>query len=300
MTGIARTASPETIGETSAIVAGFTGSIAYIAGGTDLIIALEQGFRPDMIVDISRMEALNFVEINFKHVRIGAATPVSALTKLNELHKGIAALSQAAEQFGSAQIRNRATLGGNIASAKPAGDLLPVLMCLDCHIEVLCRDGSTKKLALDEVVTDSGTTSLDNGDLITAINLPLQLGDNPISAFGKIGRRRELTIARLNLTVLADYQTETSLARDIRIVAGAIGPVPLRLKCVEQELRGRKVDQTFADDFLGALTGAVDAAIPGRYSQTYKRQAVMGLGLDVLQSLFGREFSLPACLRGMT
>ncbi|MCP4936098.1 MAG: molybdopterin dehydrogenase, partial [bacterium] len=103
-----------------------------------------------------------------------------------------------------------------------------------------------------------------------------------------------------NLTVLADYQTETSFTKDIRIVAGAIGPVPLRLKSVEQELRGRKVDQMFADDFLRALTSAVDTAIPGRHSQAYKRQAVMGLGLDVLQNLFGREFSLPGCSREMT
>ncbi len=300
MTAPVQMASPSTIGEASSLVAGFTGSITYIAGGTDLVIALEQGPCPDLIIDISRLKALSFIDMNAKQVRIGAATPVSALAEHRELGKSLSALSQAARQIGSVQIRNRATLGGNIASAMPAGDFLPVLACLNCRVEVLCRDGSTKHLGIEEIVMDSGRTSLGNADLITAIIIPLQFGVNPVSAFGKIGRRQEQTIARLNLTVLADHLPETGLVKDIRIVAGAIGPVPKRLKSVEHELRGRKLDQTFANDFLGALTGAVDAAIPGRNSQSYKRQAVMGLGLDVLQSLFGREFELAAGSRGMT
>ncbi|MCP5074105.1 MAG: molybdopterin dehydrogenase, partial [Rhodobacteraceae bacterium] len=96
---------------------------------------------------------------------------------------------------------------------------------------------------------------------------------------------------RLNLALLADYDASANRINDARIVAGAIGPVPLRLQSVERQLQGRIVDQALVDDFLLALTAAVDAAIPGRISQAYKRHAVMGLGLDLLQRLFAREFT---------
>jgi len=299
MTGVIRTAMPKTLGEVSSLVAGSDGSIAYIAGGTDLIIALEQGLHTDLIIDISQIDALNFVNVGSESVRIGAATPVSAFVEHPKLCKSLTALTQAAQQFGSEQIRNRATIGGNIASAQPAGDLLPVLKCLDCRIEVAHCDGTTTIHALEEVLSGAGQTSLGNGALITSINIPLQFGKNRISAFGKIGRRQELTIARLNLAVLADYEAKTNRINDIRIVAGAIGPLPLRLYEVEQELRGRVVDQTLADDFLRVLTDAVNTAIPGRASQAYKRHAVMGLGLDLLHSLFGREFEFSGTLGEM-
>ncbi|MCP4335027.1 MAG: molybdopterin dehydrogenase [Gammaproteobacteria bacterium] len=293
MTGLVQSATPGNLAEIGALVDGFSGSISYIAGGTDLVIALEQGPRPDLIIDISRMQVLNFIDADIDAVHIGAATPLSTLAEHGALAVKLPVLTQAAEQVGSVQIRNRATIGGNIASAVPGGDLLPVLKCLDCRIEVLRRDKTTIIQAFDEVVTGSGKTSLGNGDMITRITIPLRFGANRISAFGKIGRRRELAIARLNLALLADYDSAANHINDVRIVAGAIGPVPLRLQSVERQLRGRAVDQAFADDFLQALTAAVDTAIPGRISQAYKRHAVMGLGLDLLQNLFAREF-IPA------
>ena len=287
---VVQAARPDNIQEVAALIGSFSGNISYVAGGTDLVIALENGPQPDLIIDISRMDELNFIEADSEAVRIGAATPISTLAEHRELVTNFPVLLQAAEQVGSVQIRNRATIGGNIASAMPGGDLLPVLKCLDCQIEVLHRDQTMTIHIFDEVVIGVGKTCLENGDMITAIRFPRQFGRNRISAFAKIGRRRELAIARLNLAVLADYESSANYINDIRIVAGAIGPVPLRLQLVEQRLRGRIVDQAFADDFLKALTAAVDTAIPDRISQAYKRCAVMGLGLDLLHSLFGKEF----------
>ncbi len=267
------------------------GIISFIAGGTDLVIAMENGAQPDLIVDVSDLKELNFVDVDevTGTIRIGAATPVSVLAQHPGVVKNATALAQAALQIGSVQIRNRATIGGNIASAMPAGDLLPVLKCLECKIEIQHADGHTHTYAFEEVVIGSGTTCLSNGDLITAIVTPL----HPQSAFAKIGRRQVLTIASLNLAVVADYQPESGYLNDIRIVAGAIGAVPLRLQQVEQQIRGRIVDQALSDIFLHALSDAVDTAIAGRSSLPYKRQAVMGLGLDLITSLFDKSFDVP-------
>ncbi len=289
--GLAQAASPGSLQELAVLVDGFNGDISYIAGGTDYIVELEHDSQPGLIIDLSSMDELNFIDMDSESVCIGAATPLSALVEQCELVATLPVLTQAAMQMGSVQIRNRATIGGNIASAVPGGDLLPVLKCLECQVEVLRRDSTVSSHSFEEVVTGLGKTCLGNGDMIKSIKIPLPYGRNRISAFGKIGRRRELTIARLNLALIADYEPVANRIDDIRIVAGAIGPVPLRLQSVEQKLRGRKINQAFTDDFLHALATAVDTAIPGRVSRCYKRHAILGLGLDLMQSLFGKSFS---------
>ncbi len=288
--------TPENLLELTARIGSFKGGINYIAGGTDLTIALARQPWPDLIVDISRLAGLHYINPGRRGYRIGAATTVSDLANHPGLQENLPVLTQAAMQIGSVQIRNRATIGGNIASAVPGGDLLPVLKCLDCRIEVLRRNGTTMALGFDDVVVGLGKTCLENGDLITGIFVPSRFARNQVSAFAKIGRRSTLSIARLNLAVLADLAWKKNRIHDIRIVASAIGPVPLRLRGVEQKLKGRLVDQSLADDFVHALSAAVDEAIPGRHSQNYKRHAITGIGLDLLQNLFAGKFEIPATL----
>ncbi|MCP4494247.1 MAG: molybdopterin dehydrogenase [Gammaproteobacteria bacterium] len=286
---------PGCLADLAEFVKAADGIISFIAGGTDLVIAMENGAQPDLIVDVSDLKELNFVDVDevTETIRIGAATPVSVLAQHSGVVKNATALAQAALQIGSVQIRNRATIGGNIASAMPAGDLLPVLKCLECKIEIQHTDGHSGTYTFEEVVTGSGTTCLSNGDLITAIVIP----QHPLSAFVKIGRRQVLTIASLNLAAVADYQSESGYLNDIRIVAGAIGAVPLRLQQVEQQIRDRIVDQACSDTFLCALSDAVDTAIAGRCSQPYKHHAIMGLGLDLMNSLFDKSFDLPLVVK---
>ncbi len=289
-------ARPGNLEELTKLVRGFSGEAGLIAGGTDLVIAMDKGVKPGIIIDLSGMKELSFVDTDEATgiIRIGAATPVSVLAQHPVIVKNATALAQAASQIGSIQIRNRATIGGNIASAMPAGDFLPVLKCLDCQIEILYADGHRKMHDFDDVVVGSGKTCLNNGDIITTIMIPR----HHVSGFCKIGSRQMLTIAKLNLAVAADYQPESNFLKEIKIVAGAISATPLRLDQVEQRLRGRIIDQAFSDDFLLALSNAVDSAIPGRNSQAYKRHAIMGLGLDMLASLFDKTFHPPQQLPG--
>jgi len=107
----------------------------------------------------------------------------------------------------------------------------------------------------------------------------------PYSAFVKLGPRRDLTISRLNLALLAEYQNNHFGA--VRVEAGALGLGPLRLPLAEIALAGRKLEPATLRDFLSALAAEVDAAIPGRNSQIYKRRAVAGLGLDLIAQAVG-------------
>jgi len=291
MMGAMRPASPRDLPELLSLIRGDEGKISYLAGGTDLILALESGLAPELLVDVTRVSELSGIKAGAGRFRIGAATSLAEIADHRGVRKQAAALAQAAAQVGSVQIRNRATIGGNIASAVPAGDILPVLASFDSRINILRRDGHVEARRFCDVVIGRGLTYLENGDLILSVDIPVVPGT--ISAFAKIGRRKALTIARLNMAVVASFDPVSRVVHGMRVAVGAIAPVPLRLHAMERALRGRMVDQAFAGEFVRCLQEAVDRAIPGRCSQPYKRRAVLGLGLDLLQTLFSREFALP-------
>ncbi len=291
MIAAVRPVSPRTVAELVSLICAVRGEISYLAGGTDLILALESGLVPELLVDVTGVSDLSGIGAGAGRFRIGAATSLTDIADHRGIRENAAALAQAAAQVGSVQIRNRATIGGNIASAVPAGDILPVLASFDSRINVLRRGGRIDALRFFDLVIGRGQTSLANGDLILSVDIPIRPGT--ISAFAKIGRRKALSIARLNLAVVAHYDPTLRVIDDICVAVGAIAPVPVRLHAMEQALAGRAPDQAFANEFVSRLQVAVDAAIPTRSSHPYKRRAVLGLGLDLLETLFNHEFDLP-------
>lgn len=291
MTGL-HAAAPRDCAALKALLAEASGPLCYIAGGTDLLIAPREPPRTGWIVDISRTCGLREIAVEDQTLRIGAAVTLSELIASDLVRSHVPVLARAADLCGSVQIRNRATLGGNVANASPAGDLLPVLLCLDAQFRVMGRDGSDRLVGFDDLVLGREETSLAPGDLISRIDVPLspRLGR---CGFVKLGRRDDLTISRLNLAMEADIDWAEGRFGEVRLVAGAIAPKPLRLAAVEAGLAGRRISPDAAAGFVEALLAAVDAAIPGRASQAYKRRAIMGVGLDLLAEVTGREIGLP-------
>jgi carbon-monoxide dehydrogenase medium subunit len=277
-------AIPADLGALRALLAGAGGPVCYIAGGTDLLVAPRAPPSEGWLIDISRTAGLAFIAADETKLRIGATTTIAALARDPAIRRLFGALAQAAELCGSAQIRNRATIGGNVAGASPAGDLLPALKCARARFVVLGREGGERRLAFDALILGAGRTSLAPGDLIAEIEIPLA-GRLPRSAFVKLGRRDDLAISRLSLTMEADFDSSTRRFGEARLVAGAVAPTPLNLDGAAETLRGAALGGPLARAFSRALLNAVDAAIPGRASRPYKRRAVVGLGLELLEAI---------------
>lgn len=285
-------AAPADLGALKAMLANAAGPLCYVAGGTDMLVSPREPPHDGWLVDISRTLGLGDISLSDGTLRIGATATLTHLIRSDLIRQHLPVLAQAADLCGSVQIRNRATVGGNAANASPAGDLLPVLKCLDASFQVMRRNGGGESLAFDSLLIGAGRTSLTPGSLITRIDIPLgpRLGR---CAFVKLGRRDDLTISRLNLIMEADFDTGAGQFGAVRLVAGAIAPVPLRLDAVADELARKPITQETARRFLEALADAVDGAIPNRASHGYKRRAIMGLGLDLLAQITGREMPLP-------
>ena len=239
-----------------------------IAGGTDLLIgsgALPEGVP---ILDLGRLADLQRLEMAGDTLVLGAGVRVARLADDPLVRRHAPALADAADQFGSVQIRNRATLGGNVAHGAAAADLTPALMAMATIVVFLTPEGPLETPLATALAT---RLIVPPRAVITALRLPLRGAPLP-GAFVKLGRRQEPTISQLTLAAHGQWGKMV-------LVAGALGPVPRRLTQAEAALNAD--DGTFAQ----ALSHEVAEAIPGRASIAYKSAAITALGLDLLARL---------------
>jgi CO/xanthine dehydrogenase FAD-binding subunit len=194
-----------------------------LAGGTDLIIRLRDGtIRPETVVDVKGIAELDAgIADQDGGLRIGARTVMTDITEDPRVRRDYRALAEGAAVVGSVQIRNRATLAGNICNASPAADTAPALLVYGARV-VVVGPGGTRTIHVDEVFVRSGVTTLARGELVTAIELP-----RPTVPAGAVHVRRtrrrghDLASVTLACTVGTDGVT--------RIGYGSLGPRPLRV-----------------------------------------------------------------------
>lgn len=279
-----RAARPSDIGALRALLANSNGPLCYIAGGTDLLVAPRAPPDDGWLIDISRTSGLAFIAADEARLRIGATTTIDALardpsnsTTLRRARPGgrtVRLRANPQSRHDRRQCRRRLAGGRSVARAAMRG----------CALR---GSGPRRRRAparLRRARRRRRTDTLAPGDLIAEIEIPLA-GRLSRSAFVKLGRRDDLTVSRLNLTMEADFNSASLRFGEARLVAGAIAPTPLRLESVAQTLRGQALCGPVVRAFTRALVSAVDAAIPGRGSQPYKRRAVMGLGFDLLERI---------------
>jgi len=269
---------PQNMAELSVSLAQMTEYSRIIAGGTDIIPAMHDGrIHPDLLVDISNIYETTEIRELDDSVLVGASVCFSILAESQLINNHFPAVAKAASCIGSKQIRNRGTIGGNIANASPAGDMLPPLLALDTDLFVFNKNKkfSTRK------VQDILERGLITGEVITAVRIPLQ-PDNRYNCFSKLGSRNAVSISKLNIAINASYSHKDGLVTDPVIYIGAIGKVPLRASCAENTLNNNPLSAEALLRFAEALSKDVSNAIPARKSLPYKKEAVKGLADDIM------------------
>jgi xanthine dehydrogenase FAD-binding subunit len=262
------------------------GTNTFINGGTDFIIQIAKK-RHNCVIDLSRVKDLKYIKKEDGLLKIGAGTTFAEIAASQVVRETAEALAQAAGQVGSVQIRNRATIGGNVASASPAGDSLPVLAAFDACI-VVRGPAETRTIPVMEAIAGVGKSSLKEKELITEILLPLT--SNRQSSFKKIGSRSAVTIARISMAMVVDWDVYTNTILTGKIALGSLGAGPICPAKAQNFMAGRKVDREMAAGLAGILSETVNEAIPDRESRPYKAEAVKGLTFDMVNSLFGTCF----------
>lgn len=214
------------------------GGPTVVAGGTDVYPALAGRDVPTEVLDISAVTELRGITVSDDGLRIGAGVTWNEIASAN-LPTGLRALQQAALQVGAVQVQKAGTVAGNLCTASPAGDGIPVLLALDARVELRSTRG-TRSVPLDEFITGYRSTTKVADELVTAIVVPHEATER-VSSFVKLGTRAYLVIS-LAMVAVAIGRDASGAVSSARIAVGACSPVARRLASVEAAvLRGGAV-----------------------------------------------------------
>ena len=256
-----------------------------LAGGTDLMVEVNRGGRTvgDVVV-IDRVPELQGWDREGDVLRLGASLTYAEMAD-PALASLVPALAQAARTVGSPQIRAAGTIGGNLATASPAGDTLPVLAALDAEVEIRSHQ-SHRTVPLDEFVIGVKANDLAPGELITAVRVPVL--DGP-QEFLKVGPRNAMVISVASLALVVDR-----VGRTVRVGLGSVAPVPLR--AIEAEVMiaarldwvgGRSPTIHDVERFAELVADATRPIDDHRGSADYRRHSVGVLARRALVRAFG-------------
>lgn len=269
---------PKTVEELVALASHMGEHTYFISGGTDLVVGLHQaGFHDGEAIDISLMEGWNAIEDLGDTIRIGCNATMTDMSRSELLKKWCYALTVAGGMMGSTQVRNRATLGGNIMNAAQCCDTLPVLYAYDAELEVIDLQGETFRKPIRTLVTGICETTLPKGHIVRAIHVKKRPNQ---SGFWKIGSRKTVTISKLNGCVLV----EPGADKPVTVYLGAVGVKPLHANILEEAIMVQG-HTGCTESVLEAASLQVDDAIPTRDSRHYKRVAIKGLVEDMLEQV---------------
>ncbi|MHA1536862.1 MAG: FAD binding domain-containing protein [Alphaproteobacteria bacterium] len=250
------------------------GAATPVAGGTDLWVQKDLGVRPvaRRLVNIKRVPEIAGISRDGSRIRLGALTTMTEILESGLLRENVPLLPATADRFASVQVRNAATVGGNIVNASPAADMVIPLLCLDAEIELASWSGKkieTRRLKLAEFFTGPGKSKRRPEELLTSVDFEAP-GEGFRAGFCKTGPRPALEIAVVSLA-FATYLKNGTLS-DVRIALGAVAPTPIRCPKTEAMLQGKKPDDATIAGALDILDGEISPIGDHRSSEWYRRR----------------------------
>ena len=260
--------------------------LRIIAGGTDVLIRLQHGGEGwSRLLSLRNVKELEAISLRADGtIVIGATAPFAKVFQDPIIREHLPSLAEAAVSMGGPQIRNVATIGGNVANASPCADGATALVALDADVTTLDGAGRRATRPLRDILLGAGRTALAHNEAILEFSFgALVTGHH--SAFAKIGWRTSVSVARLSMAIVVRLDVAAEALSDVRIALGAVGETAFRDEVLESLLEGRRADEETARVMADGCADAVRRSIPGRYSLPYKERAAVGLAYDAWNAL---------------
>ena len=265
---------PSSLREAIGLLTKAGGNAVVMAGGSDLLVRMKGGFiEPDLIVDIKAIKGLGEIAQSASGFSIGAAVPCAALGETAALKQAWPGVVEASSLIGSRQIQGRCTIAGNLCNASPAADSVPALVAAGAKAVIVGAEG-TRTIAVGDVPTGPGRTSLAKGEIIEAIVLespPPRSAD----AYLRFIPRTEMDIAVGGAGVYLTLDDEGRVS-SARVALGAVAPTVLLLRAAAEAIIGTKLDAS-ALESLAAVCSAACRPIDDKRGTIEFRKQVVGV-----------------------
>jgi len=281
-------AAPGTLQEVLTLYGSEPGSWLPIAGGTDVMVLYAAGkLLARKLVSIGNLRELRCIEVTSSEVRIGAGCTYTDLRQHSVIANEFPLLVQAAAWTGGIANQNRGTLGGNIANASPAGDSLPVLLVYDADLILISARGE-RRLPYRTFHTGYKKTLLDPDELIHSICIRRNL-DGYISYAKKVGARNAQAISKVFLAAVARVSNAT--VADVRLAAGSVGPIPIRLRRTEIALAGQPMNTSLLETARQVMAEEIRPIDDIRSTARYRTTVLQNLLGEFLRGLPGARIA---------
>ncbi len=249
------------------------GEAVYLAGGTDLLVRYRHGkISPKAVISLRSIPALGGIREEEGRVLIGAGTTLRELEKSPLIASRFPVLLDALSHMASIQIRNTATMAGNIANAAPSADTAPPLLALGASVRLAGPTGA-REVKLNNFFLGPSRTVMEPGEILTGFILPLP--SRPAGGgYAKVSRRKAMDLALLGVAVQIGFEEDRATCKEARIALGVAGPTPRRAPEAEEALQGRVVEAKNLKDAcnLAASESACRTSLRGE--AWYRREMI--------------------------
>lgn len=265
--------APKTMDEVLEIMSRLEGKASLLSGGTNLIVNLRNNkIKPELVVDISRLSDFNYIREDEEKIKIGALTNISELTISQLLNHQAKILKEASIQFANPLVRNKATIGGNLADASPAADTAVPLIALEAKVKTIDSDHKRREIPIEELFLAPNQTLLKKDEVITEIEFSSLNcdNDNLKSAYEKLGLRNAMAISIVSVAIVLKLRDEKYI-EDVKVALGAVAPKPIRAQKVENILKGEILGQSLIEKSAEAVLDDISPISDIRASADYRR-----------------------------
>ena len=254
-----------------------------LSGGTDIIVQARMQHEQQSLLNVFNLPELKAIKVEDDKVIIGGAVTFSHLTQNELIKKHLPILVTACDQIGSTQIRNRATIGGNIVNAAPCADSLPPLILYDATV-ILQSKESGREIRIADFIESGYKTKIEKSELLVAISIPKPADKPYFYSYYKLGRREAVNITRLSITARLLF-SEDGKIEECCLVDGSLFSRQQRLTEVENTLFGRELNQNTIEAATEPLEKIISNAIGKRWSGAYKIPVFINLFRDAMSDI---------------
>lgn len=269
---------PQTIDEAKQLLSQYPNS-KLLAGGTDLVLEMQRDkVSPEYLIDITNVKELKCIVEEEESFTIGAMVTFTDLKESKTVIKNYNSMFECAKNMGSPQIRNTATVGGNIANAGSAADIIPCIISLS-GILVIESLNDKREISCEKYFQNYSSERIKENEILTKIIIPKVEG---MTGYYKLGKRNSLAIARVSAAISLILEKE--VIKSVSLSLGAVGRYPFKVLELEKHAIGKGTDYLYSEEALRIVENAVYESIKGRKTMPFKKEAVKGVYKEAVNS----------------
>ena len=282
---------PDKLSDALTLKADYRENARLLAGGADLLVHLKKKLgKPGHLNSLAGINDLSQITQDDRSITIGSCVTMAQLCASDIISNKFNALHSGAKSLGNHLIRNRATIGGNVCNASPAGDSLCPLLVYNATV-LLASKGNTREIAIEQFFTGPGATMIQDDEIVTGFKLPLP-GNSSGAHYIQLGKRKSSEINVVNAASFLEIDSNTNKVVSARIALGSVGPVPIRAKNAEAILKDAIAEESLFYEAAEAARRQDCKPIDDFRGSAAYRQAMIGvLTLRTLRAAYEQASS---------